>query len=239
MTIAQQLALIENGYIRKILIKELLFGNWRKKDKEILAPNILAYIAWFNRVTTWVISEIVTGLSTKKCIKRIEKFIEIAEIALAMNNLNTVMEIVSALSQGPIYRLKVIFSSISERHQESWLKLKQLMSPDGNYSNARTLMKNWNIEETDKLPYIGLFLQDLLAYEEIPTYTEDKLINFQKMKKITNTIKFIKSFQYTLSLPINETVRDLLISEDLTLLTENDQFVYSKLCESKKEAKDT
>lgn len=234
IVIAQQLMLIENELLRRILTKEFLLGNWRRKDKEQLAPNIVAYISWFNKMTNWIISEIVTGLSTKKVIKRIEKFIEIGECALAINNLNTVMEIVSALNQGPIFRLKNISSSVSDKHKDLWLKLKQLMSPDGNYANARNLIKNWNNEE-DKLPYIGLFLQDLLAFEEIPTYTTDNMINFQKMRKITTTIKSIKSFQYAIKLPLNETVRDYLISDDLTLLNEADQFVYSRLCESKKD----
>jgi son of sevenless-like protein len=207
-----------------------------KKNKEELAPNILAYIAWFNRTTNWIISEIVTGLTLKRRTKLVEKFIDIGDFSLSINNLNTLMEVVSALNQGPVYRLKQTWAALSDKHKETWEKLKEVVSPDLNYANMRKIMKDWEKIETeiDRLPYLGLFLQDLLAYEEIPTRTtEGELINFHKMRKISTTLKQIKSYQIPVTIPVNEPVRDFLISEDIVLLEEADQFKHSKQCEGK------
>lgn len=234
MEIARQLMLIENIYLRNILTEELLSGKWRKKNKEQLAPNILAYINWFNRITTWIISEIVTGLTLKRRTKLIEKFIEIGDHSLSINNFNTLMEVASALNQGPIYRLKQSWSTISDKHKEMWDRINDIMSPECNYSNLRKRIKEWSTEETNnRLPYLGLFLQDLLAYEEIPSKTSEDLINFQKMRKITNTMKQIRSYQIPVDITVNETVRDFLISDELVLLDESAQFKYSRECESK------
>jgi len=239
--IAAQLMVIENEYFLQIKPDELVMGRWRKSNKDELAPNVIAFISWFNRTTNWIITEIVTALTVKQRAKIIERFIEIGEYSISINNANTAMEVVSALNQGPVYRLKQSWEEISEKHKESWAKVKDFMSPDSNYAKLRELMKNWK-EDEDRLPYVGLLLQDLIACEEIPTKTAKKLINFQKMRQISKIIKYIRSFQVQVSQnsqnqynPTNDYVREYLTSDELVILEEKDQYKFSRLCEQKKE----
>lgn len=78
--IAVQLTLIEHRLFQNIAPNEFFFGNWKRPNKESLCPNIVAMISWFNRITDWIITEIVTGLSVKRRVKTLKKFIKIAAV---------------------------------------------------------------------------------------------------------------------------------------------------------------
>jgi len=39
---------IENEYFLQIKPDELLMGWWRKSNEDELAPNVIAFISWFN-----------------------------------------------------------------------------------------------------------------------------------------------------------------------------------------------
>jgi len=213
-------------------------GRWRKANKEECASNVLAFIAWFNRTTNWIISEIVTGLTAKQRAKLIVRFIEIGEICMSHSNINTTMEIVSALNQAPVFRLKTSWDEIPDRHKDTWAWLRETMSPDKNYAKLREYLKTWKDDGENKMPFVGLLLQDLLACEEVPTWTSKNLINFIKLRQITRIIKQIKSYQMPLStvMPTSEAVREYLTSDELIILEEKDQYKFSRLCEPKKES---
>jgi len=55
------LMVIENEYFLQIKPNELLMGWWRKSNEDELAPNVIAFVSWFNRTTSWIITEIVSS----------------------------------------------------------------------------------------------------------------------------------------------------------------------------------
>lgn len=77
---AVQLTLIEQRLYRNITPDEFYFGNWKRPAKDTLCPHIVAMINWFNRMTDWIITEVVTGLTSKRRTKSLRKFINIAEV---------------------------------------------------------------------------------------------------------------------------------------------------------------
>ena len=72
--------MVEQRFFANIQPKEFYFGNWKRPNKEELCPNLVAYIGWFNRVTDWIITEIVTGLTLKRRVKALKKFINVAVV---------------------------------------------------------------------------------------------------------------------------------------------------------------
>ena len=78
--LAVQLTLIEQRLYCNTRPNEFFFGNWKRPNKDDLCPNIVALINWFNRTTDWIISEIVMGLTVKRRVKTLKKFIRVAAV---------------------------------------------------------------------------------------------------------------------------------------------------------------
>jgi len=94
---AKQLTLIERDMFCKILPTDVIGGAWKKKDKAETSPNILKMIDWFNKVTSWVETEIVSVASVRDRTVVLSRFIQIAEHCIEMHNYSTGMGLVSAL----------------------------------------------------------------------------------------------------------------------------------------------
>lgn len=78
--LAAQLTLTEHRLFAAIPLNEFFFGSWKRPNKDTLCPHIVTLIAWFNRVTDWIITEIVMALTVKQRVKVLKKFIYIADV---------------------------------------------------------------------------------------------------------------------------------------------------------------
>lgn len=190
--IARQLTIVEWEIWSSIQPWECLSLAWTKSDKFQKAPNVINMIERFNWVSGWVASTICTTETTKKRTKAINKFIEIANKLFEMNNVNAVMEIVSGLNRGPVYRLKQSWENVPGNLKKSFEELKTLTDRSKNYFNMRKHLKNIN---PPLLPYLGIYLTDLTFIEEGNNDEIKGLINFYKRHLISETIRSIKQYQ--------------------------------------------
>lgn len=78
--LARQLTLMDFAKFRSIQPRECLNQNWSRAHKATLAPNILAMINQFNKVSQWVQITILKEKEVKIRSKAYEKFIKIAEV---------------------------------------------------------------------------------------------------------------------------------------------------------------
>ena len=83
--LARQLTLIDFDKFKSIQPRECLNQNWSRAlaIKSVLAPNILAMISQFNKVSLWVEIQILKQKELKMRAKYFEKFIKIAEVRRA------------------------------------------------------------------------------------------------------------------------------------------------------------
>ena len=65
---------------------------------------VLALIERFNYVSSWVATRVCMAERTKERTKLVCKLIMVAEKLRQLNNFNGLMEIVSGLNRGPVYR---------------------------------------------------------------------------------------------------------------------------------------
>jgi hypothetical protein len=80
LEVARQLTLIEHNLYRTITPCECLRQRWTSKDKATLAPNIIALIDRFNKVSRWCCSEIVREKDLKSRAVILNRFILIASV---------------------------------------------------------------------------------------------------------------------------------------------------------------
>eukprot|EP01128_Nolandella_sp_AFSM9_P005129 TRINITY_DN2435_c0_g1_i2.p1 TRINITY_DN2435_c0_g1~~TRINITY_DN2435_c0_g1_i2.p1 ORF type:complete len:430 (+),score=51.52 TRINITY_DN2435_c0_g1_i2:118-1290(+) len=243
--IAKQLTQLESDLFRKITPNELLFGNWKRSNKSELCPNIVVFINWFNRMTDWIISEVVMGLTVKRRARLLKKFINVADWCKSHGNFNTAMEIVSALAKSPVVRLKFSWAELSESTLKRYGGLRELLEPTTNYTVLRRLQDE-SISKSKSgvsphrgsptIPYFGILLQDLLAIEEIEGHTQSKLLNFKKLRRLSHAFQYFQERQadtYHLEFAAPEWLLDALKGDSLVVLDEDNQYKFSYLAESR------
>jgi son of sevenless-like protein len=142
----------------------------------------------------WVASVILTVEDMNKRVLLVAKFILIAQRCKEINNFNAVMEIVSGLESSSIHRLQKTWMRIPQTAKTMLEELKGLMSQNGNFKLFRTTLKN---ATPPCLPYLGVYLTDLVFIEDGNPNTSQNLIYFTKRKQVANVIREIQQYQQT------------------------------------------
>lgn len=124
------------------------------------------------------------------------------------------MVISSALSNGAVLRLKKTWELVDKKYLLINEEIDEMLSPKGNYNNLR---KKIATSPLPCLPFLGIFLTDLVFLNESPNEIEG-LINYHKMQQIGNIISFIRKLQNT---PFSPTNVDRLFDEYISFKNES------------------
>ncbi|XP_073849815.1 ras-specific guanine nucleotide-releasing factor 2 isoform X5 [Macaca fascicularis] len=196
MELAEQITLLDHVIFRSIPYEEFLGQGWMKLDKNERTPYIMKTSQHFNDMSNLVASQIMNYADVSSRANAIEKWVAVADICRCLHNYNGVLEITSALNRSAIYRLKKTWAKVSKQTKALMDKLQKTVSSEGRFKNLRETLKNCN---PPAVPYLGMYLTDLAFIEEgTPNFTEEGLVNFSKMRMVT---------QYLLD-------KDLIIDED-------------------------
>ena len=184
-------------FFQKIHPREFVNLAWTKSNKEEKSPNIVAMIKRFNNISEWCVAEILRGESHQIRVLKTQRFIEIAEELLKLHNLNSVLSILSSFNTAAIHRLRIWNDKIgvSVKHQESLARMRDIISVDNNMTNYR---EYFDPLSTPKVPFLGIYLQDLnFLYDANPNTDQKnpKLINFTKWIKLGSIVEQIVNLQ--------------------------------------------
>ena len=105
--IGNKLMLISESLINKIQRKELYKAVYLKKNKYNICPNVMENIEKFNRLSFFIILDIISYDFPKDRAKVIEKWAKIAEYCRKINNFNDLFAINSALNNLYYYWIKL------------------------------------------------------------------------------------------------------------------------------------
>ncbi|XP_075257120.1 ras-specific guanine nucleotide-releasing factor 2-like isoform X7 [Convolutriloba macropyga] len=195
LELAENLTFIEHKVFSAIPFWEFFNQAWVKEDKQEKAPKILLTTKRFNDVSTLVATTILRESTEKGRAAVIEKWAGVADVCKGLKNFNSVLEIISAFGRTPVYRLRKTWERISKQTRSTIDKLQILVSTDGHFKNLRDALHKC---DPPALPYLGMYLTDLTFIEDgTPMVTSDALINFSRMRMVSNVVQEIRLYQQT------------------------------------------
>eukprot|EP01156_Anaeramoeba_ignava_P022120 Anaeramoba_ignava/c20235_g1_i1.p1 GENE.c20235_g1_i1~~c20235_g1_i1.p1 ORF type:complete len:856 (-),score=272.99 c20235_g1_i1:35-2602(-) len=190
--LARQMTLWNFAVFEKIEPSELVTQAWSKAKLKHKAPNVTKLIERFNLIVGYVAKEILTPPTAKGRSKQIIRFIKVAEALYELNNFNDLMAIVASLDSSGVKRLADSFSQVPANFINLFTKYKTLLSAEARYKTYREKLSSIRLT---CIPYLGMYLSDIVYVSDGSPDKVDGLINFAKRKMLYNIIMEIQKFQ--------------------------------------------
>ncbi|KAM8860158.1 ras guanyl-releasing protein 3 isoform 3-T5 [Spinachia spinachia] len=191
MELAEHLTYLEFKSTRRISFND--YQSYVIHGCLVENPTLERSIALFNGVSQWVQLMVLSKLTPQTRAEVITKYIYVAQL-LQLQNFNTLMAVVGALSHSSISRLKETHSYLAAEVVKIWSEMTELVSSNNNYSCYR---KAFNECQGFKIPILGVHLKDLIAVHVIfPDWVHDSSqVNLVKMHHLYMTFNELVSLQ--------------------------------------------
>ncbi|KAL9658691.1 hypothetical protein ABK040_005847 [Willaertia magna] len=177
---AETITLMDYNIYKDIHVTELLGFAWNKEKKRHMAPNLVKATSFFNRISNWIIFQLLNEYNNNVRKKMIEMLIKVVEYLKELNSFNMIMAVYSALENSNIDRLQDTWSIVDDKTKKQRTEWSKFCSTEGNSKNLREAMEKAYTEFSPCCPFIAIFLKDLVFVNDgNPSFIDGK-INFHK-----------------------------------------------------------
>jgi len=224
-SLAKQLSYLEYEIFSRINMKEMFHKAFEKRDK---SPYLSGSIDRTNAVTAWVMTDILRTRDLRTRSIAISRWIDLASQLRSINNFAGVIEIVMALQNSCISRMKLTWRDVPTKQMETFHEMCELANPENNYAHYRNVLKDAPVP---LLPYLACFLRDLTYLEEMPNHVVNtdgkKIVNWSKMRQLGGIFQFLlKAQEFPYSIEPNWALIPLL--RDVQVVDEKTAYAISK-----------
>ncbi|KHJ40864.1 RasGEF domain protein [Trichuris suis] len=206
--LAVNLTHIENKLLRRIPFRD--YKSYAVNNHLNDESNLRKSIATFNSISQWIQCMILNKSKASERAEVITKFVRVAQNLKQLQNYNTLMAVVGALTHSAIARLSRTMVCVPNEVRLELLSFSNLLSSGSNFSVYRKVLC---MSKGYRVPIIGVHLKDLISlHTAVPDYGDDEEINCQKFTQLFATFShLIFDVQQPQQLPIpNESLTNTL-----------------------------
>jgi hypothetical protein len=241
--IARQITLPLFAIYTRIEAREFFSQPWNSPKTQHKCPHVMAMIQNYNNLASCVATSIVLSTTVSRRCKMFLHWIDICVALQQLQNYHSLSAIVSGLGNASILRLKHTKEALAKKSKaaKQFSELSDLCSMSGSFKNLRDAV---NRGDPPKIPYIGVYLSDLVFIEDgnpntvvrkrPSTGKEVELLFMAKRQlfhKIVSTIQTFQTVPYNL-VPV-EALQTFL--SELRAMDDKELFAESLLREPREE----
>ncbi|XP_067994675.1 rap guanine nucleotide exchange factor 4 isoform X3 [Melanerpes formicivorus] len=168
---------------------ELIYHTFGRHNFKKTTANLDLFLRRFNEIQFWVVTEICLCSQLSKRVQLLKKYIKIAAHCKEYKNLNSFFAIIMGLSNVAVSRLLLTWEKLPSKFKKIYAEFESLMDPSRNHRAYRLTVAKL---DPPLIPFMPLLIKDMtFTHEGNKTFT-DKLVNFEKMRMIANTVRTVK-----------------------------------------------
>lgn len=192
LDVAKQLTLIDFSIFSLIRPAELMNQAWTSKKLSHRAMHVCTFMNRVNNLSNWVATLILSRNTLASRIKTMQFLVEVAVQLRNMNNYHSLMGIVAGTNVSAISRLKHTRDGLGKDLTKKMASLEQLMHPSGSFKHYR---KHLASSKYPVIPYLGVYLTDLVFIEDGNPDEVDGFINFEKRELAFAPVEAVQTAQ--------------------------------------------
>ncbi|KAI9608506.1 hypothetical protein H4Q26_004689 [Puccinia striiformis f. sp. tritici PST-130] len=162
-------------------------NNPRKALRDPNSP-IAKSTDYLNYLAVWLASSMILIHDKLKSRARVLlKLMKVAYELRDMDDFHSLMGVLAGIEAQPVYRLDATFEIVQHMDLQSYrryLSLKKLMSSQRSFSAYRLARQT---ASSQCVPYLGTYLQDITAVNEVKNDMKDGKVNLTKMIQIAKS----------------------------------------------------
>ncbi|XP_024919760.1 rap guanine nucleotide exchange factor 4 [Cynoglossus semilaevis] len=168
---------------------ELIYHTFGRQNVKKTTVNLDLFLRRFNEIQFWVISEMCLCPQLSKRVQLLKKYIKIAAHFKEYRNLNAFFAVIMGLSNPAVCRLNQTWEKLPSKFKKFYSEFENLMDPSRNHRVYRLTVSKL---QPPIIPFMPLLIKDMTFTHEGNKTFIDKLVNFEKMRMIANTVKIVR-----------------------------------------------
>jgi son of sevenless-like protein len=188
-------------------------------------------VNYINRITHWVAWDIVSKVTLNDRQRVLGFWIDVAKYCKGNGDFNGSWAVFGAFGLHAVARLTQTWEKLSRSEQSRHKRLTSLFDPRLNFGEYRKQLDRAQLNGPT-VPILAFLPKDIIRFETDPTFTDERLVDFDKMRGIYSTLQGIAHCKNeTLPFQRNEDIWECFLS--LPLVPESRLEDYSYRAEPK------